>query len=320
MRPLATVITAVHNGAAHLRETVASIQAQDCPDWEYLLVDDASTDGTAALIEELAAADPRLRLIRRDTCAGPYAAANQAALAARGEFLFRTDADDLQPPHRFRRQLDCLHENRRHGACITWWQPFNEAGLIPDAIEATPPPGAFKWYLLLRGASVHSSLCIRRSTLLALGGYRDLPLSQDYRLWCDLTRRGWLAVLPEVLSYVRFHATRATVTRTSLQRDLALDVLRDHYRALTGRACPVPTLQALWAAGYSLPFDLGRGLAILRDWEDLWRADHTLTQADRDALEGLLRLRRWKFLRANLRRSPGSVALAAARLLVPHPA
>lgn len=319
MRPLASVITAVHNGTRHLAATIASVQAQDCADWEYLLVDDASSDGSADLIEGLARLDRRLILIRRTQCGGPYAAANQAVLAAKGEFLFRTDADDLQPPHRFSCQLEYLRQASRHRACVSWWQAFDERGLIPGSVATVPPPGAFKWYLLLRGASVHSSLCIRRQALVDMGGYRELPLSQDYRLMCDLTRRGWLGVVPEVLSHVRFHPARATLTRSTVQRDLALDVLRDHYRALSGYPCPPSTLQALWVTGYSLAFDISRGLEGLRHWEELWRADQSLTAADRQALSGLLRLRRWKFLRANLRRAPASVALAAARLLVPHP-
>src|SRR5206468_94305 len=89
-------------------------------------------------------------------------------------------------------------------------------------------PRVFRWYLLLRGASIHSTACIERAALLELGGYRELPLAQDYRLWCELTRRDWLGVLPEVLSYVRRHAGRVTETRAALQRQLALDVVRDH--------------------------------------------------------------------------------------------
>lgn len=319
MRPLASVITAVRNGARHLAETIASVQAQSFEDWEYLIVDDASEDGTVEVVERLKQQDRRLILLRRTTSGGPYAAANDALLQARGEFIFRTDADDLQPSDRFSRQLRYLEENPRYQGCVSHWQAFDSDGLIARSVATVPRPGAFRWYLLLRGASVHSSLCMRRQALLDVGCYRELPLSQDYRLWCELTRRGWLGVIPEVLSYVRFHESRSTNTRAQLQKEMALDVLRDHWQALTGEICPEDLVEGLWAMGYSLPFDVGRGLEALQRWDRLWRADASLDGEERRELESLTRLRRWKFLRTNLRRRPAGTVLAAARFLVQSP-
>ncbi len=319
MHPVASVITAVRNGARYLAETIASVQAQSFQDWEYLIVDDASDDDTCEVVERMRQRDRRLILLRRSVCGGPYAAANEAVQQARGEFLFRTDGDDLQPPERFERQLRFLRENQQYQACVSYWQAFDKDGLIANSVATVPSPGAFRWYLLLRGASVHSSLCIRRQALLDVGSYRELPLSQDYRLWCELTRRGWLGVIKEVLSYVRYHEARSTTVRGSLQRDLALDVLRDHWLALTGEPCPPELLEALWAMGYSLPSEVGSGLDALETWTRLWRADKSLTPQDRDELEALTRLRNRKFLRANLRKSPASTMLAAARYLVRQP-
>lgn len=319
MPPLITVITAVRNGETYLRQTIASIQAQDFADWEYIIADDASTDGTVAAVEQALEQDGRLRLLRRSSSGGPYAAANDALLASRGTLIMRTDADDLQPPHRFSRQIAFLKANPQCRASVTYWQAFGDGGLIPGSVTALPRPRAFKWYLLLRGASIHSSLCIQREALLDLGGYRDLPLSQDYRLWCELTRRGWLGVLPEVLSYVRFHPQRSTNRQGRLQRQLALDVLRDHWLALTGELCSDELVETLWAVGYSLPFDTTRGLAALDAWERLWKADSSLDSRDRSELAELTRMRRWKFLRANLRRKPAGTFLAAARILVHQP-
>ena len=309
--PLITVITAVRNGERYLQETIASIQAQDTEDWEYIVVDDASTDRSAEIVERAMSHDPRLRLVRREVSGGPYAAANDALLVSRGRYIMRTDGDDLQPPDRFRRQVQFLRENPQRKACVTFWQSFDETGRLPDGVVTVPRPGAFKWYLLLRSASIHSSLCIERTALLDLGGYRDLPLSQDYRLWCELTRREWLGVLPEVLSYVRFHENRSTNRRAALQRQLAEDVLRDHWLALSGQPCTAEDVEALWAVGYSLPFDIRRGLTILKRWDALWKADSTLDAQDRTELDRLSALRRRKFLRANLRRQPAETVLGA---------
>jgi glycosyltransferase involved in cell wall biosynthesis len=311
--PLITVITAVRNGEKYLAETIASIQAQDLDEWEYIIVDDASSDGTREVVEQAMKNDRRVQLLCRRESAGPYTAANDAARISRGRYLMRTDGDDLQPPDRFRRQIRFLSEHSRFKACVTFWQALDDQGLVPGRIATLPRPGAFKWYLLLRSASIHSSLCIERDAFFEIGGYRDLPLSQDYRLWCDLTRRGWLGVLPEVLSHVRFHENRSTNRRTALQRTLAHKVVQDHWLALTGQPCTDDDVATLWAVGYSLPSDIRRGLAMLDRWDRSWSGDATLDAEDRKELAGLSRLRRRKLLRANLRRQPARTLLAAMK-------
>ena len=309
--PLITVITAVRNGERYLGETIASIQAQTVQDWEYLIVDDASTDKTAELVREAAARDPRIKLVRRTESGGPYIAANDALHLSQGRYIMRTDGDDLQPPDRFASQLAFLETNPQYKACVTYWQAFDERGLTPGSIVTIPTPRAFKWYLLFRGASVHSSLCIEREVLERAGGYRALPLSQDYRLLCQLTQQGVLGVLPAVLSHVRIHENRSTNLRATLQKQLAQEVLRDHWQAMTGSSCSDADVAALWAVGYSLPFDLRAGLHMLARWDALWRNDSTLDRHERDELAGLTALRRRKFLRSNLRRDPVRTVLAA---------
>lgn len=300
--PLISVITAVRNGERYLSETIASIQAQTVTDWEYLIVDDASTDGTADLVRSAMKRDSRLRLLQRADSGGPYAAANQALQASTGRYIMRTDGDDLQPPNRFERQLEFLNGSR-YRACIAHWQAWNQT-LIPGSVVIIPRPRVFHWSLLLRGASVHSSLAMERAAMLELGGYRELPLSQDYRLLCELSRRGWLGVVPEVLSYVRQHEDRSTNRRGGLQRELALDVAREHWREVTGARLNADDLESLWAVAYSLPSHLRRGLEMLDRWDRCWSRDPLLDEADRAELVKLSALRRRKFLRANLRRDP----------------
>src|SRR5579872_1577096 len=87
MNPHVTVLTAVRNGAQHVGETIASIQRQTFKDWEYIFVDDASTDDTLSVITEHQRSDPRLRVIRREVSAGPYTAANDGLREALGKYV-----------------------------------------------------------------------------------------------------------------------------------------------------------------------------------------------------------------------------------------
>ncbi len=103
--PLVTVLTATRNGAPYIAETIDRIRAQTFTDWEYIVVDDASDDNTVEIVHEYIAKDPRFRLLRRGTSAGPYTAANDGLKEARGKYVVRTDADDLSTPDRIEKQL-----------------------------------------------------------------------------------------------------------------------------------------------------------------------------------------------------------------------
>lgn len=318
--PEITVLTAVRNGALHIAETIRSIQAQTFTSWEYVIVDDASGDATVEIVEGFMRRDGRLRLIRRRVSGGPYAAANEGLRQARGELIVRTDADDLSPPWRLRKQYDFLKANAQYRACVSFWQGFNNRGLIRGSVTPVPVrPDVFRWYLLLRSPSIHSSACYQRAAIEELGGYRELPLSQDYRLWCELSRRKWLGVLPEVLSYVRLHENRNSLTRNGLQRSLALDALSDHLSALTGERWPPEDIEALWIMGLSLAMPVDKGLEVLGRWDRLWQADLSLSREDRTELRRLSAFRRWKHLRANARRQPGRVLLSLLRFGATRP-
>ncbi|MDB5418387.1 MAG: glycosyltransferase [Phenylobacterium sp.] len=102
-RPVVSVITANYNGARHLAEAIQSVLAQTLTSLELIVVDDASTDPSAALVEWAAALDPRLRLVVQPRNAGPGAARNRGIAEARGRYVAVFDSDDLMAPDRLAR-------------------------------------------------------------------------------------------------------------------------------------------------------------------------------------------------------------------------
>jgi succinoglycan biosynthesis protein ExoO len=103
--PRVSVVMANYNGARHLAEAIASVQAQTLADWELLLVDDASTDDSLAVALAMAERDPRIRLLAQPRNQGPAAARNRALEAARGEWIAVADSDDVMLPQRLERLL-----------------------------------------------------------------------------------------------------------------------------------------------------------------------------------------------------------------------
>src|SRR5690349_10212039 len=102
--PTITIIISVLNGAMFLSRALDSLRQQTFEDWECLIVDDASTDATPRILADYALRDPRFRVIKNTETRGAFVSANAAARLARGEFLFRLDADDVALPHRLAAQ------------------------------------------------------------------------------------------------------------------------------------------------------------------------------------------------------------------------
>lgn len=296
--PAVTVLTAARDAARTLHDTIASIRAQTFGDWEYIVVDDASSDDTVRLVEAAMQDEPRLRLVRRSTAGGPYVAANEGLSSAVGRYVVRIDADDVAMPDRIERQLAFLRETRLR-ACASGWQSRTSNGTTPAQTRLNTRPRALKWRLAVRQGLAHSTACIEREALEEIGGYAPLPMAQDLRMWCDLARRDWLGVVPDVLTWVD-RPGRLTTTAADVQERYALDVLRDHLQALDGHAWSDEEIVALrprWT-GQALS---RRAAAIVR-WGRLWRTDASLDGDDRRELTRLGRELRWHVTKQSLRR------------------
>ncbi len=184
--PAVSVITPVWNAAATLAETVASVQAQSFPDWEMLLVDDGSGDGSRALAEGLAAQDPRLRVMGWAENRGAAAARNAGIAAARGRHVAFLDADDLWRPEKLGVQLDYI---ARTGAVFVFsaYARMDEAGRPLGRVGV---PARVDHDALLRGNVIGCLTALYDAAHFGPVEMPDLRRRQDYGLWLRLLARG----------------------------------------------------------------------------------------------------------------------------------
>src|SRR5947209_7962472 len=106
-----SVVMAVRNGEPYIRDAIESVLAQSVSDFEFLIVDDASTDQTASILSEYRRQDSRIRVWQNHRQLGPYPSVNRMLLHARADVIARHDADDVSPPERFSIQLDALESS-----------------------------------------------------------------------------------------------------------------------------------------------------------------------------------------------------------------
>ncbi len=200
-----SVYMPVYNVAAWVRQAVASILDQSFEDFEFIIVDDGSTDQTLSILEELARQDQRIRVIQQPH-QGVAAAANRAIAEANGEFLARIDGDDIALPRRLQKQVEFLRQHPRCVAVGSRMLLIDEDGLpmyiMPHTVCGHDEIDSA---LMKGGWSIAQPSCTyRRQAVVDAGGYPpELSLHEDHDLFLRLAERGTLDNLPEVLQLYR---------------------------------------------------------------------------------------------------------------------
>jgi glycosyltransferase involved in cell wall biosynthesis len=134
--PGLSVVMPVHNALPHLDSAVHSILGQSFADFEFVILDDASTDGSRERLRELAALDPRIRLLEADEKLGPVASSNMVADAAKAPFVARMDADDISYPDRLGEQVRVLREDPGVGVVASLCDTIDASGRVLRPPEA----------------------------------------------------------------------------------------------------------------------------------------------------------------------------------------
>ena len=205
MRPAAepqvSVVIPTRNRAALMERAVVSVLAQTAPPLEVLVVDDGSTDTTAAQTAELTRRDGRVRAIRKETAGGAPAARNAGIHAARGALVAFLDDDAVWMPSKLAEQLRALDGDPSAGVCYCAFEDVHADGGTTRVGSPGPAEGpAWEW-LLHRTCIDTSTLLVKRSALQAIGGFDErLPRLQDWDLALRLARVTRFAYVPRVLA------------------------------------------------------------------------------------------------------------------------
>ncbi|HWG75640.1 MAG TPA: glycosyltransferase [Steroidobacteraceae bacterium] len=219
--PTVSVLMPVYNGAAYLRAAMQSILNQSFCDFEFVVLDDGSTDGSLRILQEYARLDGRVRLLSRENRGLTYSL-NQLIATARGEFMARMDADDIAMPERLARQVEFL---RTHPGvlCVGGaFQIIDEAGRYLTTLYPPASNEQIQNHLIHgRCAISHPAAMARLQPIRELGGYQG-DFAEDLDLWLRLGEKGELANLPEAVLRYRLHCASVSERVGHRQRDAAL--------------------------------------------------------------------------------------------------
>jgi len=209
----------VYNAARYLRAAIQSVLDQTYRNFELVVVDDGSEDESPAMLNEFAAADPRIKIVSRPNT-GIVGALNDGIAAASADLIARMDSDDLCEPERFEKQIAFLDANPDHvlvGSQVMMIDPEG-ASLCPKRDTEYSHEKIDAAHLAHRWPLVHPTIMMRKSALQAVGGYRrKYEWLEDLDLFLRLAEVGKIASVREQLLKYRVHPDSICHTREADQ-------------------------------------------------------------------------------------------------------
>lgn len=218
---LVSIITPAYNSAACVAETIACVLAQTYADWEWIVVDDASSDRTPQLIQAAADADSRIRLIRLEHNTGRAACGRNIGMAqARGEFFAFLDADDLWEPSKLQVQVDYLRDHADVDGVCTWYDLFGYEPAVRSTLRIMNPNLLVTRRDFLVGLPMQTSTVLFRRACYDKVGPMDedprLVIGEDHEFFARLIMNGTLHRIREVLTHYRLSPPHGSLSAIHL--------------------------------------------------------------------------------------------------------
>lgn len=248
-----SVLMSVHNGERFLREAINSVLAQSFGDFEFIIIDDASTDMSAQILDGYD--DSRIVRLRNDTNLGLTRSLNRGLAAARGALIARHDDDDISLPERLERQLALLKNDPDAVLVAGNTEIIDAGGLTIARSRRDCDPELVGWHLMFHNhIAGHGQVMFRTDVVRRLGGYNEqMAFSQDHELWIRLADAGKILIVDETFLKTRLHTASISHTRNDQQSALSLQASRLAIECRTGTLLnlgSVTHLRNFWSGNF----------------------------------------------------------------------
>lgn len=217
----------VWNGEKYLQQAVDSILNQSFKDFEFIVIDDASTDNTAEILRAYAEQDSRFRIFQNEQNLGLGENLARAVDLAKGEFVARMDTDDISMPERLKIQSDFLINQPEILICGSDFEIIDADGFPKNKVSVIKNVNILRWRLFLGSGTLvnHGTAMFRKSFFDKFGNYSPLRTAQDFELWSRLFEEQPLpmANLDHCLLKYRIHQEAITSLAKPEQEEIAIN-------------------------------------------------------------------------------------------------
>ena len=218
--PSITILMSAKNASKTVESAIESILQQSYPEFEFLIINDGSTDATPDILEAFKKKDSRIRIIHQENL-GLTKSLQKGLNAAAGELIFRQDADDLSVPNRISMTLPYLKHN---AIVVSGWENFDESRIWTSRASWALthfPQHLRDMVLSFVNIAAHGTYAFKKTEALRVGGYREyFTLAQDYDLLLRLKKMG-MQVIPQSLYQLRIHKNSLSIEKKDKQKTFA---------------------------------------------------------------------------------------------------
>lgn len=212
--PKVTVLMPVYNGRKYLREAIDSILGQTFPDFEFLIIDDGSVDGSLKLIRSYD--DSRIRVVIHERNQGLVATLNEGISLSSGEYIARMDCDDISLPERLAKQVELMDSDPTVAVCGTWAKSIDENGNAISLMRA-PVGILLKYNFWKPSPMIHPSVMMRKSFFKDVLFSGDAANAEDYDLWLRTAKKHKIFNMKKYLLLYRVHDDSVSKKKRSEQ-------------------------------------------------------------------------------------------------------
>ena len=236
--PKVSVLMSVYNGERYLREAIDSILNQTFQDFEFIIIDDGSTDHSPQILNSYE--DPRIRLITNERNIGLSRSLNIGIDLCCGEYIARMDTDDISYPQRIRTQLNYLKLRKDIVVLASSADVYENEVQVMDAWLHTIGKDEYKnlssdylrTKLLFGNPVIHPSVMLRGEILKEVRYDESIQAAQDFKLWVDICDKHNIAILPKPLLVYRAHISQISRARGILQGECERAILSQQLEKL----------------------------------------------------------------------------------------
>ena len=227
---LISVVMPVFNAERFLDDSISSVLSQSHVNFEFLIINDGSNDGSLVILKKYAELDKRIKLISREN-KGLIASLNEGICLARGQWIARMDADDICLPNRFKHQLNFINANSLD-MCGAWANKIgSEVGKMKLPIEHKD----LVVQLLFRCPFIHPSIMCRADVIKNIKYQDRFKYAEDYQLWTEIVNRGFrVGNIPEYLLLYRAHPNQVSSLNLNDQKSISNEISKKYLVSFLG--------------------------------------------------------------------------------------
>lgn len=231
--PRISVLMPAYNSEQYVAEAIESILNQTFADFEFIIINDGSTDNTAKIIDEYAQRDKRIKFVNNKKNKGLIGVLNEGLDLATGEYIARMDSDDISLPMRFEKQIEYMDAHPECGVLGTWFQMFGNATSI------VRHPKHIGLLNILSDEHVGHPTVMLRKSVIDKYGFRYDPNykhAEDFELWSRMVMVTEIHNLPEILLNYRWADANISVVHANEQQETAMRIKQNVLNKLTDNA------------------------------------------------------------------------------------